>query len=193
MNRKILAIGSHYDDIEIGCGGTLLNHKNNGDEIYLAILKSDEAKTGDPLIRAKEQEAAASILEATIIAFLDKAEIPYIVEQLDGIAPDVIYMPHSDDYHQDHLKAYQVGKATGRKMKIDVLSYLTPTSYNYYPNVFSEINLAKKIYLVCMFPSQMERRPDYLQTMMAQHKFFGALSGCEAAEGFVFHRMIMKF
>lgn len=189
---NILAIGSHYDDIEIGCGGTLLKHRDKGDSISLAILKSDESLTGDSIIRQEEQRRATAMLRASCVEFLNECKMEYIVGYLDDKIPDVIYFPHQDDYHQDHLKAYQVGMAVGRKRHVNMLAYLTPTSYDYYPNVFSYINIVDKIKLVSCHKSQMERRPDYIDTMIAQHQFFGSLSGAKDAEGFVFHRMIMN-
>ena len=32
---NILAIGSHHDDVEFGCFGTLSKHKENGDNVYV--------------------------------------------------------------------------------------------------------------------------------------------------------------
>ena len=37
MNNKVLIIAVHPDDETLGCGGTLLKHKNNGDEIHWLI------------------------------------------------------------------------------------------------------------------------------------------------------------
>lgn len=52
--KKILALGAHYDDVEIGVGGTLLKHVNNGDKVFIAITDSDESRTGDLIIRYQE-------------------------------------------------------------------------------------------------------------------------------------------
>ena len=59
--KTILAIGAHYDDIEIGCGGTLLKHAGNGDKIFFGITSSDETRTGDVLARYNEQLESRSI------------------------------------------------------------------------------------------------------------------------------------
>jgi len=62
MTDVILAVGAHYDDIELGCGGTLLKHIKSGDEIYLAITSSDEFRTGVPVQRESEQFASMRLM-----------------------------------------------------------------------------------------------------------------------------------
>ena len=37
MRKKILAIGAHFDDIELGCGGTLAKHARAGDNVYAYV------------------------------------------------------------------------------------------------------------------------------------------------------------
>ena len=47
---KILAIAPHPDDETLGCGGTLLKHKNNGDEInWLIITDINSKKVGQKI------------------------------------------------------------------------------------------------------------------------------------------------
>ena len=62
LMKTILAIGAHYDDIEIGCGGTLLKHSENGDKIFFGITSSDETRTVDVGVRYNEQLESAKIL-----------------------------------------------------------------------------------------------------------------------------------
>ena len=58
---NILAIGAHPDDIEFGCGGTLLKYSQQGHGIYLLVL-TDGSVGGDPQVRKKEQTQAADFL-----------------------------------------------------------------------------------------------------------------------------------
>lgn len=39
---RVLAVGAHPDDIELGCGGTLLAHKARGDQISMLVLSRGE-------------------------------------------------------------------------------------------------------------------------------------------------------
>ena len=63
---NILAIGSHPDDIELGCAGTLFMHKKIGDKIFLLIITNGE-KGGNPKHRIKEAKKSAKIIGAEII------------------------------------------------------------------------------------------------------------------------------
>jgi len=194
MKERVLAIGSHIDDIEIGCGGTLFEHKRSSDNISLCILKSDEDRTGDPAIRKKEQMCTARVLKAKTLLFSWNTSIADVVQILDSLKPTILYIPYRYDYHQDHFKAYQVGMAVARSIGISVLYYLTVTSFDYYPDVFKKIDLKNKIDLVKCFKTQLKRKPKYLEIMIRQNQFFGSLlpETGQAAEGFIFHRMILS-
>ncbi len=190
---KILALGSHFDDIEIGCGGTLLKHKDKGDEIYLSILKSDESITAPVSIRAVEQEKSSEMLGAVVTELFNQDDdIEHIVSYLDMIAPEILYFPFDCDYHQDHVFAAKVGYAVSRNVQITVLRYLTTTSHSYYPNFLSVINIEAKKALVSIFESQIGRKPKFMEIMEAQNRFFGSLIPGNGyfAEGFVLHRMV---
>ena len=52
---NVLAIGAHPDDIELGCGGTLLKHQKAGHNVYLCVM-CDGKEAGNPGVRVKEQE-----------------------------------------------------------------------------------------------------------------------------------------
>ncbi len=61
---RILAIGAHPDDIEFGCGGTLIKYARQGHEPFLLVM-TDGSGGGDGALRQKEQEASARILRAS--------------------------------------------------------------------------------------------------------------------------------
>lgn len=189
---RVLAIGAHFDDVEIAMGGSLLIHKDRGDDVHTAVLFSDDAYAGNIAVRASEQEMARRTLEASLHCFATGLTIKEIVGDLDKIKPDLLYFPYEVDYHQEHRFASEVGLAMSRKIGMSVLKYITITSYDYYPNYLQLIDIMEKGELVGCFESQMERRPDIFERMLAQDKFFGSLipNDGEYAEGFVFHRMI---
>ena len=60
---NILAIGAHPDDIEFGCGGSLIKYAAKGENVFLLVMSKGEMG-GDPDIRAGEQEAAEAVLGA---------------------------------------------------------------------------------------------------------------------------------
>ena len=193
--ERVLAIGCHIDDIELGCGGTLIKHRDAGDEICMAILKSDDNLAGTPSKRLEEQVESANKLNAEVETFLDIEEIPDIVSLLElSITPTRIYFPYEKDHHQDHLKAFLVGQAIGRNPEISLFGYLITTSYGYSPNYFSVINIEAKKELINIFKTQVTRKDRYIHIMENQNRFFGTLIHEDGvfAEGFVQYRNVWR-
>src|SRR3954454_4709675 len=64
-NVDFMAVGAHPDDIELGCGGTLLRLASLGKRGVLVDMTDASMGTrGTPEIRAKEAKAAAKVLKA---------------------------------------------------------------------------------------------------------------------------------
>ncbi len=65
---NVLAIGAHFDDLELGCGGTLIKHVKRGDNVtMLVVTKSSYNDPNNKVIRRaevayEEGEKAASIV-----------------------------------------------------------------------------------------------------------------------------------
>jgi LmbE family N-acetylglucosaminyl deacetylase len=116
MNReeakplRVLALGAHSDDIEIGCGGTLLRLIERGlvEELWWVVL------TGSNQRREEAQASAEALLEGVphriFLGEFADGYFPYdgrqIKEFVEGIkasfAPDVIFTHQRHDLHQDH-------------------------------------------------------------------------------------------
>ncbi len=113
---NILAIGAHYDDIELGCGGALARHVSEGDRViaYVATL-SGFTNVGQNIVRSnevawREGKAAMDILGIALVpgSFntleLEFAE-PLNVEILRIVEQEKIqqvYTHWSGDIHLDH-------------------------------------------------------------------------------------------
>jgi LmbE family N-acetylglucosaminyl deacetylase len=107
---KILCIGCHSDDIEIGCGGTLLRlaEQFEGCEFHWAVFSA-------PGIRKDEAEHAASLFAGanlksmTLKTFRDGfmpfegALVKDVFEnELKSCNPDIVFTQNRRDAHQDH-------------------------------------------------------------------------------------------
>ena len=72
MKLDILAIGSHPDDVELGCSGTIAKEISKGKKVGILDLTRGELGTrGSAEIREKEANDAAKILN---VAFRDNLE-----------------------------------------------------------------------------------------------------------------------
>jgi LmbE family N-acetylglucosaminyl deacetylase len=194
---NILAIGPHPDDIEFGCGGTLLRYGQAGSQLYQLIL-TDGCVGGDPATRKREQEKAAEALGVKQIFWGgyhdtelhdDRNLIKTIEESVNAVSPDVVLVNHFDDSHQDHRAASHAAIAATRNVK-EVLFYESPTCMNFIPDIFVDITdiLSEKIKLLELHASQIERTSienlKITEITRAYATFRGVQARVRFAEGF---------
>jgi LmbE family N-acetylglucosaminyl deacetylase len=108
---KILCLGAHCDDIEIGCGGTVLklieSYKNI--RFYWVIFSSNEERAQEAIASAnlflKEAQSKTIIVKIFRDGFLPfhGIEVKECFEQLkQEFSPDLILTHYRQDLHQDH-------------------------------------------------------------------------------------------
>ena len=107
----VLAIGAHPDDIEIGCGGTILRLVADGlvASARWVVLSGGGRRSDEARRSAAAFLDGVSEQEVTVAAFRD-GFFPYdggaIKETFEGLkgalAPDIIFTPRREDLHQDH-------------------------------------------------------------------------------------------
>ena len=154
---NILAIGSHPDDIELGCVGTLFMHKKIGDKIFLLIITNGE-KGGNPKHRIKEAKKSAKMIGAEIIVLdfpdgeikEDVFLIKSIEKHIKSNKIDVLYTHSRNDRHQDHRKVAVASQIAMRYVK-ECYSYETPlTPTSFMPKMFVDITKVFKKKMACV-------------------------------------------
>ena len=121
MTLDVLAIGSHPDDVELGCGGTLALLAKQGKRTgILHLTRGERGTRGTAEERQREAEEAAKALGAAEVGFLDcgdgafrtgEAEEDALIERLRAWRPDLILAPSPSDRHPDHHRAYSLVQA----------------------------------------------------------------------------------
>ncbi len=109
--RSILCVGAHADDIEIGCGGTLLEllEANPTVEVTWVVLSAD-GERAEEAIRSAERMLAGATRRSIIVKSFRDTILPYDGERLKAffgelasrISPDLIFTHRREDMHQDH-------------------------------------------------------------------------------------------
>ncbi|MEN6390364.1 MAG: PIG-L deacetylase family protein [Syntrophomonas sp.] len=120
---RIMVFAPHPDDDVLGCGGSIVKHREKGRQVRVVFLTSGEA--GSPvyqpggLSRVREEEAAQAlrILDVEEPVFLgltdggievNSGSLDLVVGLLRRERPDIIYLPHARDIHRDHLKTHEL-------------------------------------------------------------------------------------
>jgi LmbE family N-acetylglucosaminyl deacetylase len=198
--RGVVAIGAHPDDIELGCGGTLLRHCAAGDPVTLVVLSTGARTTEQSANRRDEQERASKLLGATGLVWggYEGGRIPTgpdIVELIEAAISEaqatVVYVPTLSDDHQEHVKAAQASLAAARRVPT-VLCYEGPSSQRFVPTTFVDIStvLDKKIELVSCHRSQSTGHGTDAETIRSRAQFRGVQGLVPSAEGFEVHRLL---
>lgn len=119
--NKVLVFAVHPDDEVLMCGGTLLKHKNNGDEIHWVIITNISEEKGflKKVVekRQKEIEKVAKLFNfnsVTKLNFptttLDQISMNDLISEVSAtiykIKPTILYIPNRSDVHTDHQVAF---------------------------------------------------------------------------------------
>jgi len=198
--RNVLAIGAHPDDIELGCGATLLAHAAAGDAVTMRVLTSGQAGPGTAN-RHAEQRTAAGMLGATLRwgglvdcrLTPDAATVRILEEVVEDTAADIVYVHAPDDSHQDHRAAAAAALSAARRMS-RVLHYQSPSTLTFNPTVYVDVTayLGGKLAALKAHASQVELsamvEPD---AVVASARHWGAQARIGYAEAFAPTRMVL--
>lgn len=197
---RVLAVGAHPDDIELGCAGTLLAHKEAGDSVAMLVLSAGELGPQDSCSRAAEQEAAAQVLGAELYwGGFEDAAIPDGRETVDVIqfvmelvAPDVLYTHSPEDSHQDHRAAAVATLAAARR-SCRVLRYEAPSSLRFSPALYVDVSahMEAKLAALHAHASQVLRNGLVdMEAVKAQARYRGFQARIRHAEAFEVERFV---
>ena len=142
---KILVIAPHMDDEVLGMGGTIAKHISEGDEVYVCFVahriyghRYDEEKNKAEIQCALKAKEVLGYREAEFLNLNDErldACIQDVIIPLEAyvnkIKPEVVYINHGGDNHQDHKAVFQTGMIALRPTAAlgikRILCYETPS------------------------------------------------------------------
>jgi LmbE family N-acetylglucosaminyl deacetylase len=168
---RILAIGAHPDDIEIGCAGTLLKLIEEGvvAEVRWVVLSGEGERAREA---RRSAEALLESLPRTQIEVRDFPDgfFPYEGQRIKDFfehlkadfAPDVVFTHQRADLHQDHRLSCELTWNTFRDHLI--LEYEVPkydgdmSAPNAFVPLDDRIRQRKIDHLMCHFSSQLSKR-----------------------------------
>lgn len=194
---RIVAIGAHPDDVEFGCGGTLIRFIKSGWEVQLIVMTCSSGE------RCKEMDEAAvyagwNVFHCEFVDTLvpcNQRSIKVIEEQLAKGA-DIVFTHYPEDSHQDHINTTRSTLAATRNSR-NVLYYEGFTTLNFYPSVFVELDsvgLIHKMAALAKHASQVTKTNitgrHVLDMADANAISRGIMARTKHAEGFVPVRLV---
>lgn len=163
---RILAIGAHPDDIELGCGGMLIKAAREGHEVYMYTLTRGGAG-GNSKQRTDESKRSAQFIGAKQL-WLDNFQdsrltvtnelINHIEHFINKANPDLILTHSQGDIHHDH-RAIATATVEAARFNSNILSYEIPLTRHFDPKVFYDISdvVYEKVELIEIFWSQQNK------------------------------------
>ena len=213
MKNRVLVVAVHPDDETLGCGGTLLKHKDNNDKIHWLICTNIDKSHNYYQNREKEISKVSKLFNFDSVhnlqfetAKMDKYNISEIIEKIskviNKVKPDIIYLPFKEDVHTDHKKVFEASYSCTKSFrypfikKIYMMETLSETEFapsikkdSFIPNTFVDIKkyMDKKIQIMKVYKSEIGKHPfpRSIRSIKALASFRGSTSGCKFAESFM--------
>jgi LmbE family N-acetylglucosaminyl deacetylase len=183
-----LVIAPHPDDELLGCGGSVLRAKAEGDEIHWATVTEAKAEYGfsQDRVRSRQSEIAQVVTGMEFDshvslgfqpAGLNDSQLGDVIASMAGlieaVQPSIVYLPFAGDVHSDHRMVFNAGMACSKWFRHPsirkVLSYeiisetdmsLAP-GMKFEPNYFVDISnyIDRKLALLKIYESELGEFP----------------------------------
>ena len=201
---RILALGAHPDDLELGCGATLAKLVARGVHVTAVILSDGglgaqlefdrTRETRDALTSLGVQEIVQHSFPDTRLHQHLNDLIATIEQHVREIAPQRVYTMFHDDRHQDHRAVYQASAVACRRVA-QILAYETPSSYpNFVPTVFEPVDdyIERKVEALKLHKSQGDRLYMHEEKIRSAAHFRGVQVDLGQTEGFIPYKLVLS-
>jgi len=200
---KILAIGAHFDDVELGCGGSLIKHVKRGDSVDIFVV-TDSAFSdldGNPVRSTEEARREGQQVADRIGARLICGNFPTnnvifnehlvleIRKDIERASYDLIYTHWTGDVHLDHKNIAHATLTAARHVP-RILMYRSnwyETSQTFVGKFYVEISdvIEEKLELLKCYVTEYNRMGDQWRSFfLNEHRNAGQRIGVEYAEVF---------
>jgi LmbE family N-acetylglucosaminyl deacetylase len=201
--QNILCLGAHADDIEIGCGGTLLKWISQRADlnIYWAVFSAEESRadearaSAEGILQKLSHEIAVHSFRTSFLPFEGSKVKDCFEEIKDSFAPDIIFTHYRDDRHQDHRLLADLTWNTFRNHL--VLEYEIPKydgdlgAPNLFVTLDEELARQKVTHLCRFFQSQADKHWFAQETFLALMRLRGMECASHYAEAFYCRKLLL--
>ena len=219
---NVLVIAPHPDDEILGVGGSIAKHKAEGHNVYICIVTKGMAPMFDEqsVSRVRNEATEAHKLLGVINTFflditavsleeISKYKITAsILEVVDKIKPEIVYLPHRGDIHLDHKIVFDASMVALRPIRDHVVKEiycyetLSETEWDapnvanaFIPNTWVDITkfINTKLEAMSVFESQVHAfpHPRSIKSIEALSLYRGSNMGIKNAEALITIRKIL--
>jgi len=205
FGHRLLFVGAHPDDIEIGCGALLANISSSAELLCVTLSENREKPQHKNLVEEHHKSMAVLgvIPERVILAGFETRNFPrdrqaileFLYELDREHGPDIVFVHSRADIHQDHsvvtMEALRAFRGT-TVLGFDVLR----SSYGFFPNFLVEVaeeDVEKKLLALSKYETYSDKYyfdREILRATLIRH---GALAERPFAEGFDILRIVGNY
>ena len=205
FGKRVLFLGAHPDDIELGCGA-LLHHIVKETDV-LCVTLSDNQKNPDlkqvrnehirsmKILGVPEEKVVFGTFQTRVFPDARQEILEYFLKLRKEFQPDLIFTHSKQDVHQDHNT--MTDEALRAFRGITVLGFdVVRSSYGFFPHFLAQVteeDVNKKIKALAEYETYRDRyyfNNELTRSIMVRH---GALAECPFAEGFDILRIVGTF
>ena len=203
---KALFLGAHSDDIELGCGGTILSLLEQGQELEVCwvVFAATPARRLEAE-RSAEMFLKGAVKKEIVVRDFKESFFPYIGAEIKAcfeelkrtISPNVVFTHFRDDLHQDHRLISELTWNTFRDhliLEYEIIKYDGGLgSPNLFVHLSEEVCARKMKYLAANFQSQRAHQWFTEETFRAILRLRGVESNApeKYAEAFYCRKIVL--
>lgn len=202
--KRILAVGAHPDDVELGCGGVIAKHLENGDEVFVLVLTKGEngrhILTMDECFSSlvklgikKENIFFGNIPDGYIKDDYETVNFIETVIRENGVTR--VYTHYPNDRHQDHRNCSNAVVSAARKIQEILLFEGPSTKFPFEPHYFvelSEDHMKKKIDALSCYQTQIKKNTVNLNALVHLASLHGVYHNSAFAEAFALNHLVRR-
>jgi len=214
-NKNIVCvIAVHPDDETLGCGGTILKHLKNGDEVHCVFVTDGDNTQKTIITKLADFYHFTGVISLGFeeLKLADQSLnvlVPALANVLNQIKPNILYIPNRSDAHSDHRAVFEALVACTKSFRFPFIEQIlmceviSETDFNlnlseqvFNPNYFVDITdqwvykkQAMEIFADQLLPYPQTRN---VSTMEALNRYRGSLINTEYAEAFMALKIIVR-
>ncbi len=203
--KRVLFLGAHPDDIELGCGA-LIHHISPISQVHCVTFSDnqrnpslknvvDEQYRSMAILGVPKERAVFGPFTTRVFPQARQEILEYLLKLREEIQPEIIFVHSKQDVHQDHLTMTEEALRAFRG--ITLLGYdVVRSSYGFFPHFLIEVkeeDVKAKINALSQYATYRDKYyfdPELTRAIMVRH---GALAERPFAEGFDILRIVGRF